>query len=120
MHSVRPITIDDAAQYLELCHRLDQETSFMLYEPGERTTGRLRRNHRTVCLVVGILQQFAGQGIGTALFQAMEGWAGKVGAHRLELTVMTHNTAAIALYRKMGFEVEGTAGDTLFVDGRYV
>jgi len=38
MYGVRPIVTKDAASYLELCRRLDQETSFMLYEPGERTT----------------------------------------------------------------------------------
>ena len=40
--------------------------------------------------------------------------------YRFELSVMTQNTTAVALYRKFGFEVEGTARDTLFVDGRYV
>ena len=157
MYKVRSITLKDAAPYLDLCRRLDQETSFMLYEPGERTTtvdeqrqqiesilktdnqmifvtetgyqlvghlqaigGRFQRNRRTVYLVVGILQEFSGQGIGTALFRAMEDWAKKIGAHRLELTVMTHNLAAVALYRKMGFEIEGTARDTLLVDGQYV
>jgi RimJ/RimL family protein N-acetyltransferase len=43
-----------------------------------------------------------------------------VGLHRLELMVMTHNAAAVALYRKMGFQVEGTHTHALCVDGRYV
>lgn len=157
MYGVRPIEAIDAASYLELCRRLDQQTSFMMFEPGERTTtvaeqkaqiasiletdnqmifiaedgsqlvghlsafgGRHRRNRNTVYLVVGVLQAYVGQGVGTALFQAMEEWAKRIGVHRLELTVMTHNKAAIALYGKMGFEIEGTARETLFVDGRYV
>lgn len=82
--------------------------------------GRLRRNRKTLYLVVGVLQVHAGRGVGTALFQTLEEWARNIGVHRLELTVMTHNAAAVALYRKMGFEVEGTARDTLLVDGRYV
>jgi len=157
VYTVLPITMEDASPYLELCRRLDQETSFMLYEPGERTTtvdeqrkqiesmlktenqmifvaesdhqlvghlqafgGRLRRNRKTLYLVVGVLQAHAGRGVGTALFRTLEEWARNIGVHRLELTVMTHNAAAVALYRKMGFEVEGTARDTLLVDGRYV
>ncbi|MCL6452182.1 MAG: GNAT family N-acetyltransferase [Alicyclobacillus sp.] len=157
MYKVRSITLEDAAPYLDLCRRLDDETSFMLYEPGERTTtvdeqrqqiesilktdnqmifvaetgdqlvghlqaigGRFQRNRRMVYLVVGIVQEFSGKRIGTALFRAMEDWARKIGAHRLELTVMTHNTAAIALYRKMGFQIEGTTRDTLCIDGKYV
>lgn len=71
-------------------------------------------------LVIGVLQEYTGQGVGTGLFRAIEDWAKRIGIHRLELSVMIHNTAAVALYRKMGFEVEGTARDTLFVDGRYV
>jgi len=71
--------------------------------------------------VIGVLQEYAGQGVvGTGLSRAMEDWAKRVGIHRLELSVMTHNIAAVALYRKMGFEIGGTARDTLFVDGRYV
>lgn len=154
MAEIRTITVEDASLYLELCCRLDQETPFMMFEPGERTTtvaeqrkqiasmlltdnqmifvaenhgqlvghlqafgGRHRRNRNTVYLVVGVLQTYANQGIGTALFQAMEDWAKRNGAHRLELTVMTHNAAAVALYQKLGFEIEGTARDTLLVDG---
>lgn len=157
MQTIRAIRADDAAAYLELCRRLDRETSFMLYEPDERTItvdeqrrqiesviqsdnqtiliaenetgpighlqafgGRLRRNRDTLHLVVGVLQSHARQGAGTALFRALEEWAAGIGAHRLELTVMTHNTAAIALYRKMGFEIEGTARERLLVEGRYV
>ncbi|UNO50900.1 GNAT family N-acetyltransferase [Alicyclobacillus acidoterrestris] len=157
MVHVRKIAMEDAEAYLQLCRQLDEETSFMLYEPGERETtvpeerarlasmfgrdnqtafvaevdgrivghiqamgGHVRRNRRTVYLVIGILQAYTGQGIGTALFRAVEAWARTVGVHRLELTVMTHNEAAIGLYRKMGFQIEGTARETLFVDGRYV
>ena len=35
---IRPITISDAAQYIELGQQLDQETKFMLLEPGERSS----------------------------------------------------------------------------------
>jgi RimJ/RimL family protein N-acetyltransferase len=33
---------------------------------------------------------------------------------------MTHNARGIALYKKMGFEIEGTARHQLNVDGEYV
>lgn len=82
--------------------------------------GGYRRNRHTAHIVVGIRQAYSGQGIGTRLFQALEAWAVGAGLHRLELTVMTHNAAAVALYRKMGFVVEGTHAHTLCVDGRYV
>ncbi len=40
--------------------------------------------------------------------------------HRLRLEVYTDNAAAIALYRKFGFEIEGTLREDAFRDGRYV
>ena len=39
---------------------------------------------------------------------------------RLELTVYTDNAAALALYRKFGFEVEGTLKSYAFRDGRFI
>lgn len=82
--------------------------------------GEFRRNKHSVYVVIGILAAFTGRGIGTLLFQAMEGWARAKHIHRLELTVMVHNHAALALYQKMGFKIEGTKRDSLLVDGAYV
>ena len=38
MAVIREITEDDAAAFVDLNRRLDEETEFMLYEPGERKT----------------------------------------------------------------------------------
>jgi RimJ/RimL family protein N-acetyltransferase len=50
----------------------------------------------------------------------LEKWAAERQLYRLELTVMTHNERAIRLYRRLGFEIEGTKRDSLWVDGSYV
>lgn len=154
---IRGIRETDAEAFLALQRQLDEETSFMMLEPGERTVtveetvqrihdiltkenqtillaeeegklvgfagamgGRWRRNRHCVHLVAGILKDYTGRGIGTRLFEAVEVWAAKKGLHRLELTVMIHNERALALYRKMGFEIEGIKKDSLRVDGTYV
>ena len=52
--------------------------------------------------------------------QALESWAMENNCHRLELTVMSHNERAVALYTKCGFEREGVKRDSLFVNGKYV
>jgi L-phenylalanine/L-methionine N-acetyltransferase len=39
---------------------------------------------------------------------------------RIELTVFTDNEAAIALYRKFKFEIEGTLRKYAFRDGTFV
>ncbi|MBX3000865.1 MAG: GNAT family N-acetyltransferase [Caldilineaceae bacterium] len=82
--------------------------------------GMFRRNRHSAYIVIGVLQSFAGQGIGTRLFATLESWAHERRIHRLELTVMVHNGRAIRLYQKMGFIIEGTKKHSLFVDGAFV
>jgi RimJ/RimL family protein N-acetyltransferase len=82
--------------------------------------GTVRRNHHNVHIVIGIRAAFTNQGIGTRLFQVCEAWARERGLRRLELTVMTNNLPGIALYKKMGFQIEGTAPHALRVDGEFV
>lgn len=157
MIDLRTIRESDAGQFLSLCLQLDEETHFMLLEPGERGItpeqqrerirrvlamdnqtilvaqvddrlvgyiaglgGEYQRNRRTVHIVIGILQSYSGQGIGKRLFQALEAWALEHDIHRLELVVMTHNQRGIALYQRMGFQVEGVKRDDLFVDGGFI
>jgi [ribosomal protein S18]-alanine N-acetyltransferase len=48
-----------------------------------------------------------GQGIGEALVRACVSWASGRGAREVILHVFPHNAAAIALYRKHGFEEQG-------------
>ncbi|EIJ78477.1 GCN5-related N-acetyltransferase [Bacillus methanolicus PB1] len=82
--------------------------------------GRARRNKHTVYLVVGILDQYRGKGIGNKLFTELENWAREHKIHRLELSVITSNRAALSLYSKMGFQKEGIKKDSLLVNGQYV
>ncbi|KOF19959.1 GNAT family acetyltransferase [Ensifer adhaerens] len=67
-----------------------------------------RRRHSAV-LGISVDDNHRGEGIGktllTSLIDAADNW---LGISRIELTVFTDNEAAIALYRKTGFEPEGT------------
>lgn len=47
-----------------------------------------------------------GQGVGSALMEACIAWAVEHGAHKITLSLWPHNKAALALYRKYGFEEE--------------
>jgi putative acetyltransferase len=62
-----------------------------------------------------------GRGIGSALMEAVielaDNW---LSLSRLELNVYTDNDAAIHLYEKHGFEIEGTLRDYAFRDGGFV
>jgi RimJ/RimL family protein N-acetyltransferase len=52
-------------------------------------------------LGMGIVDGFRGQGIGSALMEALIAWAGD---RTMFLRVFPHNERAIGLYRKFGFE----------------
>lgn len=94
---------------------------------GERVVGNVflmvstqpRSRH---CGWLGIMvhKDYQGQGIGTALLEAAldvaDNWLKLV---RLELTVYPDNSRAIALYRRYGFEVEGTQRLAAIRKGRY-
>jgi L-phenylalanine/L-methionine N-acetyltransferase len=61
------------------------------------------------------------RGVGTALLSAAVDLADNwIGYARLELTVYTDNTAAVALYRKFRFDIEGTARGYALRNGEFV
>ncbi|WP_309625733.1 GNAT family N-acetyltransferase [Methylibium sp.] len=80
----------------------------------------LRRRH-AMFLGLSVVREAQRLGVGSALMQALcdyaDGWAHVL---RLELTVYVDNVAAIALYRKFGFAVEGTHRAYALRDGAYV
>ena len=62
-----------------------------------------------------------GKGVDTAMMRAVIDLADKwLNLARIELTVFTDNESAIALYRKFGFEIEGTHRKYAFRDGEFV
>ncbi|MBI3310492.1 MAG: GNAT family N-acetyltransferase [Serratia liquefaciens] len=78
---------------------------------------RVRRRH-VATFGIGVDARYHGKGVGSSLMKAMidlcDNWAG---IERIELTVFTDNQAAIALYRKFGFEIEGTSRAYAMRDG---
>ena len=54
-----------------------------------------------------VARDWRGRGVGSALLAAGIQWSRERGLHKLNLAVFSHNTRAIALYRKFGFVDEG-------------
>jgi putative acetyltransferase len=79
-----------------------------------------RRQH-VFLLGMGVRDDWQGKGVGTRLMETMldlaDNWLGAV---RLELTVYVDNAAAMALYKKFGFVIEGTHRAFALRDGQYV
>ncbi len=79
-----------------------------------------RRRH-VASLGMGVKDNFAGKGVGSALLQTAvdlcDNW---INIKRLELTVYTDNEQAINLYKKFGFQIEGESAAFAFRDGEYI
>ncbi|WP_425445439.1 N-acetyltransferase family protein [Virgibacillus ndiopensis] len=153
---IREVGVDEAEQLLELTKRVDSESAYMLYEPGERRLtvdkqqkmievfkneqnstilvaeqdnrligylfavgGKVQRKKHVAYLVIGILSDYRGKCVGTALFSEADKWARKKGLSRLELTVVVKNEAGLALYKKAGFEIEGVKKHSLIINGDF-
>ncbi len=86
---------------------------------GLHPAPQLRRRH-VAMLGISVATEFQGQGVGSALMQALCGYADGWGQLlRIELTVFTDNTRAIALYQRFGFRHEGTHRAYALRDGVY-
>ncbi|MFF2875987.1 GNAT family N-acetyltransferase [Gottfriedia sp. NPDC057991] len=94
-----------------------EETSGMLVGYAFAIGSSAKRKKHCVYLVIGILEEYTGRGIGTKLFQALEEWAINHNIFRLELPVVKQNEAGVGLYNKMGYEIEGTKRNSLIIDG---
>jgi ribosomal protein S18 acetylase RimI-like enzyme len=70
-------------------------------------------------LGMGLLPQFRHQGIGTRLIRQALDAAHGYGFSRIELAVRQNNESAIALYKKMGFVVEGFQRNAVKLDDEY-
>jgi L-phenylalanine/L-methionine N-acetyltransferase len=87
---------------------------------GLETMQNPRRKH--VGLIgMAVKDSHHGQGIGSRLLSSAidlaENW---LNISRVELTVYVDNEAAIALYKKHGFKIEGELIDYAFRNGKYI
>lgn len=82
--------------------------------------GKGERLRHCMTLGLGVLQAHWGKGVGAALMEAFEKWAAANGIKRIELEVMVHNKAAIALYNKRGFVTEGTKKCSILIGDEYI
>ncbi len=105
----------------------DRSTDLFISEENEEITGfimlrgsALERARHCAYIALGVKESQRGKGTGKQLLRRGFRWARERGVTRLELTVLTHNAAAIHLYRQMGFKIEGEKVNSLKIEGEYI
>jgi putative acetyltransferase len=122
-------SVDGIGDWLRETLARDRHDVLLVAERGGEAVGsaglhptgpRLRRRH-AMFLGISVPAHAQRSGVGSALMRALldyaDGWAQVL---RIELTVFADNAPAIALYRRFGFEVEGTLRAYALRDGVFV
>jgi putative acetyltransferase len=103
-----------------LTHLVALMDEIVVGELGLHAARNMRRRH-VAALGMAVHDEWQGKGVGTALMKAAidlaDNW---LNFTRLELTVFVDNEPAIALYKKCGFEIEGTHQKYAFRGGEFV
>lgn len=85
-----------------------------------RIEPNLRRRH-VASFGMGVDANYHAQGVGSLLLKTItdlcDNW---INVRRIELTVFVDNAAALALYQKFGFKIEGTSPCYAVRDGKFV
>jgi putative acetyltransferase len=116
---------DDRREWLEHSppglHSLVAEIDGRVVGQSSLTPAKSPRRRHSGSIGIAVHDAFQGQGVGSALMAAMLELADRwLDLRRIELTVYADNAAAIHLYEKYGFVIEGRLRADAFRDGTYV
>ena len=78
-----------------------------------------QRHRHVATLVIAVLADYWGQGIGHSLLQDLEAWCLENHVSRIEMAARSDNSRALALYEKFGFVQEGIKKQSFAVAGDY-
>lgn len=82
--------------------------------------GECRRYSHRCEIAIALYQEYCGMGIGKAMMREALSCAETMGYEQAELEVMAKNKPAIALYKKLGFQIYGTLPRNMkYKDGSY-
>ena len=102
-------------------HLLAELDGDVVGSAGLMPAGPLLRRRHAAGLGIAVAAPAQGRGVGGALMQALCDYADRwAQVLRIELTVFADNARAIALYRRFGFELEGTHRAYALRDGAFV
>lgn len=120
------LTLEDERQFIRRQNESDNNLMLLGFLDGEYVGncslgGNASSRHRHRATVgIALYQKFTGLGIGRIMLEQLIEAATEMGLEQLELEVVADNERAIALYKKIGFEVCGTFPRNMkYKDGTY-
>ena len=131
---IRKIRPADAEKFVEFYEKLVKESDYLMFTPKE-TAEKAKQEQKYIedyddykqvfvategeRFTVGVLRDSQRQGIADKLIAFAENWAREKGVGRLEITVVTDNLPAIALFEKHHYEREGIRKKAVSFDDKY-
>ncbi len=120
-----PKTIEEEERFIEIYRKKNRRLLVALLDgkivgSADCRIGGFRKNRHTASFGVAVRKEYRGAGIGTALMKELMKWAENKGAKKLWLSVFSTNGRAIALYEKLGFQVECVRKGQFNVNVKYV
>jgi RimJ/RimL family protein N-acetyltransferase len=98
-------------------HDITREDQLLIGNCGVRIDWKNRVGN--VGIVIG-KKEYWGKGFGTEAMQLLVNYAfNTLNLHRVELDTYSHNIRAQKSYTKIGFKIEGTKRDAVYIDGKY-
>jgi RimJ/RimL family protein N-acetyltransferase len=86
---------------------------------GLKREGMAKLAHKAFVWGMYVAPTARSRGTGTLILRHALGYAATLGIRQVNLGVNTKNTAAVALYQKLGFVEYGLERDFMFVDGEF-
>lgn len=113
--------LEQQSEQQEGLHLLAIEQGQVIASGGIHGAGPAVRRRHAAFLGICVARERQGQGIGSEMMKRLLDWCDNwAGYLRIELTVYADNQRAIALYRRFGFEMEGTYRAHALRNGVYV
>ena len=121
-----PFSISQQADYIRKFAGNPDSVMLVAFDEGELVgtgavsvvSGKPRFAHRRE-IAISVRKDYWGKGIGTGLMNLLIDFCKKSGAEAVELEVRSDNEAAIALYKKFGFEKIGTNEKFFKINGEF-
>lgn len=122
------LTLEQEKQFIESRIESERELLLIATMDGKQIgncslmeMGNFKRYAHRCEVAIALYQEFCGCGIGTIMIQTVLDIAKNLGYEQAELEVAATNENAIALYKKLQFEIYGRFPDNMkYADGQYV